>query len=139
MKRIKPLNTENIRVLVANNHQDCIELVNIALKNRLYVSGWQLSHTMKKIRKNYNNETISIVYYGDLPVSVSIQDKISRVQSFTKKDYRFKGFGRIAIECLMEHRNNDYYFNEHGVDGSWSFFDKTLTMDKNFDEVYLYE
>ena len=95
---------------------------NIALKNRLYVSGWQLSYTMKDIRDKMSNryDSLAIAYENEKPVSVVVFGKTGCVQAFTKKQHRRKGFASL----LIEHFKINILHYDEGIEGSFNFWEK---------------
>lgn len=108
--------------------ESAIILAKIALYNRLYVSGWEMSHTLQHIirKENRDNECVSLVYHNGIPVSISIHEWCGRVQCFTRKAKRKQGFGRLAVNNVLEHSGNKIKYNEMGIKGSRDFFYKVL-------------
>lgn len=69
---------------------------NVALKNRLYVSGFLLSGLLVKIRNGqYPNCRVIIHYENDVPVGVALHapKNTYQVQIFVKKSFRKRGIG----------------------------------------------
>lgn len=109
-----------IEIQIAINEQTKA-FANIALKSRLYVSGWVLSETLVGIRKGYNIcKKIAIAQIEDKPVGVAIVNNRNEVQVFVRKSERKKGIGKSLVESLNETNLKGNY----GVEGSLTFFDK---------------
>lgn len=103
----------------------------IALKSRLYVSGWNLSETLKFARDYPDTFYVDIHYdHERIPVGVLVYiARSGETQVFVRKSERKKGVGRTMINKLKE--SNAFrstlppnYGN--GVDGSHIFFKKCL-------------
>lgn len=95
----------------------------IALKNRLYVSGWLLSRTLKHIRKyNYCNSII-LAYEHGIPVGVALRNAHnSPIQVFVKKSYRHKGIGTKLVKSLQKELG--IVQAAYGIAGSGEFYKK---------------
>lgn len=94
---------------------------NIALKSRLYVSGWVLSGVLVKVREGYNVcKKIAIAEIENKPVGVAIVNHYNEVQVFVRKSERKKGIGKNLVESL----NETTLKGNSGIDGSLTFFDK---------------
>lgn len=106
----------------------------IALRNRLFIPGWQLSHTLKSIRSNkygwYSQHTVNLHYEEGKPVGVIVmeakKDKSfteslyinSDVQVFIRKEHRRKGIGTKLVQGL----NKKAVRGHCGIDGSLDFW-----------------
>lgn len=103
------------------------ELANLALKNRLYISGWQLSGLLKRIRACPRpDDVVSIAFTDDnMAVAVVILTGGSdTIACFTKKAYRKKGFGKAAVDGLRTCANKEILGHWYGGKGSPEFFQK---------------
>lgn len=101
--------------------KDCVTAASIALKHRLFVSGWLLSGAMKCIRKGHNIEDarMAIAYDSDIPVGVSLYDRTTGlIQVFVRKSYRRRGIGRKLVENFKKFE----VYGIRGIDGSSHFF-----------------
>lgn len=105
----------------------------IALKNRLYVSGWMLLPHLKAIRDGKITSVVKIHYENGKAVGVVTMNKpyegfdpehfdtkVTNVEIFVKKSYRKKGIGRQLIAQLEECPK----FGGWGVEGSNLFWRK---------------
>ena len=102
------------------------ELADIALKNRLYVSGWSLTEVLQDIRKGKQEAHVAIAYDGDTPIAVSIfmekyRNGWDHVQVFVRKSYRRNGIGKRLVNRLCKNKKN--VFAIYGVDQSVDFFE----------------
>lgn len=105
----------------------------IALKNRLYVSGWMLSSHLKAIRDGRLNSIVKLHYEDGKPFAVITANKpyegfdskildtnTTNLEIFVKKIYRNKGIGRKLVSEL----GNSLNFGSLGIDGSQQFWEK---------------
>ncbi len=97
----------------------------IALKNRLYVSGWALSSHLKSLRKGRKQGELSIVFSEETPVAVALLSG-KDIQVFCKKSERRKGYGTMAITALLENYSKEHLFINDGIEGSYRFFEKAI-------------
>ena len=94
----------------------------IALRNRLYVSGWCMSSNLKRARKSGVGE-VSIVYKDGIPVACAYADEYGYAGTFCRKSERRKGYGTLAISQLDQYKEGKLK-GSYGIDGSKSFYDK---------------
>lgn len=103
----------------------------IALKNRLYVSGWDLSGKLKQLRAGGLTGTVALTYEDDKPVAVAVAfDKFNghriELQVFCRKAERRKGYGTIAVDAaqrMQRNKNpNGALYWSTGIDGSSNFW-----------------
>ena len=78
----------------------------IALKSRLYVSGWGLSIRLKQLREGELKGTVALTYEDDKPVAVAVafdtyQGRLIELQAFCRKAERRKGYGTIAVDAAQ--------------------------------------
>lgn len=105
----------------------------IALKNRLYVSGWCLSGSLRDTRENPTNKLVLLHYDDGIPVAVlyashnysdiTLQD-YTNVQVFVRKSKRNKGIGKELVNKLKELSPNTKFTWDCGVKGSRMFWIK---------------
>lgn len=92
----------------------------IALKARLYVSGWTLSKDLAEIRKGSVKALVALAYNpSGIPVGVSVREG-NWISVFVRKSHRRKGAGTLLVKALK----SDYNRAGYGVVGSLSFWDK---------------
>lgn len=102
----------------------------IALKNRLYVSGWELSSSLKHAREYPDSYIVLLEWSDDLPVGVVLYCVGSReMQFFVKKAYRRKGIGTKLFKKLKDRIPHTEFRYDLGITGSGYFFNSVL-MDK---------
>lgn len=96
------------------------EKASLALKHRLYVSGWELSHQLVCARKYPQGYEIKLEYVGEVPVGVCLLDKDDGcISIFVKKAFRRKGIGRKLVKRFGDKiKKADW-----GIHGSEYFFD----------------
>lgn len=91
------------------NTENTIRNADIALKAKLFVSGWQLSKDLQKIRNNKKSAFVDIYYVENNPVAVLVVEfsygistlygeKFLPIQIFVKKQYRRNGIGTALIK-----------------------------------------
>ena len=76
---------------------------NVALKNRLYVSGFLLSGVLRKIRESNPVGTKVAIHYSEgVPVGVAVHVPYEyyQVQVFVRKSFRGKGIGSKLLKEL---------------------------------------
>lgn len=97
----------------------------LALKHRLFVSGWNINTDLHFILKNNDEDNdqfrIALVFKDDNPVCIALLEG-SKLQVFCRKSERFKGYGTKAAYSITE--VNRYFRWEFGIDGSAVFFNK---------------
>jgi hypothetical protein len=134
------------------NADDFINLCNISLKNRLYVSGWYLSELLVEARSaakdNCLESVISVAYDMDSekPISVVLITDLcisngfaspmlyrADVSSFTKKCFRKRGIGRSNVSSAINALANAFEISAQiilsggeGIDGSEQFWEKSI-------------
>lgn len=100
---------------------------NIALRYRLYVSGFLLSGVLKDIRSGVLEARVDLHYEDDIPVGVAVlimdgipSDVLSSyydLMIFVRKSYRNRGIGKQLINdmkvstCLKVGRGSRYSLN----------------------------
>jgi hypothetical protein len=96
----------------------------IALKNRLYVSGWGLSGFLQKVRGGVVDADVLIAFNDDTPVSVVVVETNSLyAQAFTRKSMRKRGIAKSLIkECGAKIKSSGI-----GIDGSSVFWSKVIS------------
>jgi hypothetical protein len=96
----------------------------IALKNRLYVSGWELSKFLQKVRGGVVDADVLIAFNDDTPVSVVVVEKRRLyAQAFTRKSMRKRGIAKTLIkECGAKIKSTGI-----GIDGSSVFWSKVIS------------
>lgn len=92
----------------------------IALRNRLYVSGWDLSSDLKRARQSGTGE-VSIVYKDDIPIACAYADKYGHVCTFCRKSERRKGYGSLAISHLDQYKEGKLK-GSYGIEASEAFY-----------------
>lgn len=95
------------------------ENADLALKHRLYVSGWCLSGQLKNIRFGKCDAKVKIHKISGIPVAVAVLEG-KFIQVFVKKEYRNKG---IARKLISSFKRNDLR-GGYGVIGSLDFYKK---------------
>lgn len=74
-----------------------IEGAKLALKNRLYVSGWQLSCDLQHLVQGLGpNNVLVIGFLDDIPISVALRH-YRHLEAFCRKAHRGNGY---ASKCL---------------------------------------
>ena len=95
------------------------ENADLALKHRLYVSGWCLSGLLKDIRSGKYEAQVKLYKIKGVPVGVAVLEN-NFIQVFVKKEYRNKGIGRKLISRFKCNNLRGGY----GVIGSLDFYEK---------------
>ena len=118
----------SISVKTARSESKAATLADLALKHRLYVSGWQLSGVLKEIRENPEGSClgISIVIKDGVPVSVATLPTTTDsniINCFTRKKLRKSGYGRMAVGALLD-MGLTFTGHDFGIDGCEKFYQK---------------
>lgn len=92
----------------------------LALKHRLYISGWALSQTLQFFKMSEStHHRIAIGFCNDVPVSVAVlQD--GGVMAFCRKQHRRKGYTGACVRAL----HSRMMVANVGIDGSWHFWNR---------------
>lgn len=112
-----------IKTVISESHDHASRLADIALKHRLYVSGWQMSSYLKLIRKQTIDYRVCLAYISDKPISVIIVRKDGFSMFFTKKDYRRKGITSQVVKTVRESGVELKYATD-GIIGCGQFYHK---------------
>lgn len=82
----------------------------IALKNRLYVSGYMLSEVLRKIRSGEFEGRVVIHCENDIPVGVAVEHYspvvFYKTMVFVRKSMRRKGIGSKLLKQLNAVKNS---------------------------------
>lgn len=100
---------------------------NIALKYKLYVSGWLLSHELQYIRDNPKNNIVLLSYKNNEPVGVILLNSKNQIMIFVRKQYRNCGIGSKLMNRLFNKISDDRkrkIFAEVGIESSKLLFKK---------------
>lgn len=94
----------------------------IALKNRLYVSGYMLSGFLIQIRNGEIDGTVLLHYENDIPVGVAVSgDFTYELMVFVRKSMRNKGIGS---KLLSQMNTPKVAIVGRGCDASYHFWRK---------------
>ena len=106
--------------IIKYKDEDSKYAADIALQARLYVSGWQLSGDLVRIRKGSVKAQVALAYDpSGAPVGVSVREG-NWLNVFVRKSHRRHGVGTLLVEALKsEHIRAGY-----GIVGSLSFWNK---------------
>ena len=120
MSKNPSLNIKNVKY----SEDDAKVGADIALKNRLYVSGWSLSKVLQQIRYGIIRADVLIAFNNDTPVSVVVvETNRLYAQAFTRKSMRKRGIAKSLIkECGAKIKSTGI-----GIDGSSVFWSKVIS------------
>jgi len=99
-------------------------LASLAIKENLYVRGWNMRNELERILSNGlgNNEIILLATLADYPIGVCIvYDK--HIEIFVRKAYRRYGIGSKMVE-IMKSKRNDILWGSEGTQGTLDFWRK---------------
>lgn len=108
----------------------------IALKNRLYVSGWLLSGALVNARDDPTNKLVLLHYIDDVPVGVIYARYVNSVNSvnlvnvqvFVRKSKRNLGIGSALVNNVKELSPNAKFTWNCGTIGSRYFWSKQFEV-----------
>lgn len=111
----------DVEMMVAYN-------ADVALKSRLYVSGWLLSGYLRLARLAPENYYVHLHYVDERPVGVILVSNIHsnepHVQTFVRKSMRRKGIGTAMYNHVKEHFKVDKFRHDNGIMGSRAYWNK---------------
>ena len=97
----------------------------IAIKHRLYISGWALSRTLQKLRTtSCTHDRIAIGSLNDIPVAIAILYE-GGAQAFCRKKHRRNGYAGACVRALRS-RMMVASIGIHGSEHFWSRHNVTL-------------
>jgi hypothetical protein len=92
----------------------------LALKHRLYVSGWQLSYILQILKTSQNSQNrIVIGFLDDVPVAVAVLNH-NNICAFCRKQHRRNGYAGACVRALRAHNASA----GTGIVGSANFWHK---------------
>lgn len=108
-----------------------IEGINLALKHRLYVSGWCLSGSLVYARDSVSenpslglNYSVALYFVNDVPVAICFRE-YSTLQSFCKKQERNKGYASACVKAVKKSFLCPKDIRaDYGIQGSLDFWHK---------------
>lgn len=111
----------DVEMMVAHN-------ADVALKSRLYVSGWLLSGYLRLARLAPENYYVHLHYVDERPVGVILISNIysnePHVQIFVRKSMRRKGIGTILYSHAKGRFKVEKFKRDMGIVGSRTYWDK---------------
>jgi hypothetical protein len=120
-----------MRKIVLYEGAKAAEGADIALKAKLFVSGWELSKELQEIRKSahlsLNEYSVAIAFNGEIPVTAVIRFGTT-LQAFCKASERRKGNAQACVWKIKKaHPELEPVFRAaEGVQGSTSFWNQCL-------------
>lgn len=106
------------------------EFANIALRARLYVSGWRLSSTLRDICDGdiYPKDTFVLAYDNGIPIGICVMHHRNCwgcpvSSTFVRKLYRRRGIGTKMITKALDNKRKKFMYGT-GLWESQAFFDK---------------
>ena len=106
--------------IIEYKDEDSKSAADIALKARLYVSGWALSKDLVEIRKGSVKAQVALAYDpSGAPVGVSVREG-NWISVFVRKSHRRNGVGTLLVKALK----NEHIRAGYGIVGSLSFWNK---------------
>lgn len=106
---------------VTYSGESVAEGASVALKNRLYVSGWNLSSMLKGMRRRKEG-TIILAIKDGTPVGVAVRDAYDEVHCFVRKAQRGTGIGTKLIRRLDTGGEFRCYYGIVGSENFWAKF-----------------
>lgn len=102
------------------------EVCSLALKHRLYVSGWCL-HSELSNCGGWGAREAAIYLSNGIPVGVAVIASGHDIQVFVRKSQRRKGIGRKLVEHMRAHfpAHANRMDGGYGIKGSLEFWKST--------------
>lgn len=105
--------------------ENIVEGCNIALRSRLYVSGWTLSHYLKSVRWGKRHGIVFIYFRDNTPIGICLATASGTdyaIQFFVRKNERRTGVATALFKEVCNFLGNRKYKCYDGIDGSEYFF-----------------
>ena len=100
------------------------EGADVALKHKLFVSGWNLSGILKEIRENKDG-VVTIAYKDKVPVGVAVLNYRKECHCFVRKSERGNKIGTNLVRKTTKKQEEFYcYYGVIGSDRFWKQFNK---------------
>lgn len=75
------------------------EACKLAIKHRLFVSGWMMNHQLHLGARDSGHVMLAAVYMeADVPIAVTVVTRYNDIQVFVRKSARRRGIGSKLIE-----------------------------------------
>lgn len=110
------------------SNETLVEGINLALKHRLYISGWCLSVCLVWARKEANRLghkdyfSLALYFKDDVPIALCFRQGRG-LQAFCKKSERKKGYAAKCVQHIKKHVDGEVSARS-GVEGSLTFWAK---------------
>ena len=110
------------------SNETLVEGINLALKHRLYISGWCLSKDLVWARKeptplgHKDYFSLALYFKDDVPIALCFR-KGRGLQAFCKKSERKKGYAAKCVQHMKKHIDGEASA-VYGVEGSLTFWAK---------------
>jgi len=109
------------RYEVHTERPNSIRAAKLGLKNRLYVSGWQLSYELRGLILRPGGKMIVLAYKEDLPIGILFGKRSGLVMVFVRKAERRQGIG-TQLYCEAAKILKTKIWNDEGIEDSDVFF-----------------
>ncbi len=114
-----------IKIIAAKTQEEKSNLAALCLRNRLFVSGWELSHYLRRIKTENNTKYEIVVAEIDAElVGVAIKTQADCFQCFVRKKMRRKKIGTTLISNLKQVTKKQNFTWDYGIEGSGIFWEK---------------
>lgn len=102
-----------------------IEGIDLVLKNRLFISGWNLSKALKFAKKDFRHSAVetalSVLFINGKPIALCYRFGVE-LQCFCKKSERRKGYASKCIKEIKKLFPETEFNGCYGIEGSHSFW-----------------
>ena len=119
-------------ILKVSTTETIIEMASLALKSRLYVSGWDMSYFLKRARdlQSFRDKSIVVIAFStetNTPVGAAIVCK-QDIGVFVRKSERNKGIGKELVNAVTKAVGSETEIVvATGIKGSGEFFKKAFS------------
>lgn len=109
------------------DREGAVAAAKLGLKQRLYVSGWDLSYALREfIEGTYDGFVILAYDEAEKPVGILYgENEYGMIMLFVRKAERRQGIGTL-LYCAAANILKDKIDNDFGIDGSYPFFRKMI-------------
>ena len=112
------------------HRRNLVEGLNLALKYRLFVSGWCLSSDLCSARSEVTvnppaaeNYSVALYFKDQVPVAICFRHH-AKIQAFCKKSERKKGYASKCVDKVKGQHQYKQWCAGSGVEGSHVFWSK---------------
>lgn len=119
------MNKSKFKCKVFLEREEAVVAAELGLRERLYVSGWDLSYSLRGLIGGFYEGFVILAYdEADKPVGILYGEHgDGMIMLFVRKAERRQGIGTL-LYCAAANILKDKINNDFGIDGSYPFFER---------------